>query len=54
MNEPGTSFDLYSHVTDLSEETKEVGQKYFPKKTRLSKGLTHWDSDTSVNPGFPS
>src|SRR5260221_14327499 len=40
MNEPGTSFDLYSHITDLSEETKEVGQKYFPKKTRLSKGLT--------------
>jgi len=40
MNEPGTSFDLYSHVTDLSENTKEVGQKYFSKKTILSKGLT--------------
>jgi galactosamine-6-phosphate isomerase len=40
MNEPGTSFDLYSHVTVLSENTKEVGQKYFAKKTVLSKGLT--------------
>lgn len=40
MNEPGTSFDSGSHITDLSEETKEVGQKYFLKKTNLSKGLT--------------
>ena len=40
MNEPGTSFDIYSQVIDLSEETKVVGQKYFPKKTNLSKGLT--------------
>ena len=40
MNEPGTSFDLYSQVIELSEVTKVVGQKYFPKKTDLSKGLT--------------
>jgi galactosamine-6-phosphate isomerase len=40
MNEPGTSFDSYSQLVDLSEETKEVGQKYFQKKTVLSKGLT--------------
>jgi len=40
MNEPGTSFDHYSQLIDLSEETKAVGQKYFSKKTNLSKGLT--------------
>jgi glucosamine-6-phosphate isomerase len=40
MNEPGTSFDLYSQVIELSEVTKVVGQKYFQKKTNLSKGLT--------------
>ena len=40
MNEPGASFDLYAHVSDLSEETKQVGQKYFSSQTALSKGLT--------------
>jgi len=40
MNEPGTSFDHYSQIIDLSEETKVVGQKYFPKQTNLSRGLT--------------
>ncbi|MBS1948075.1 MAG: glucosamine-6-phosphate deaminase [Bacteroidetes bacterium] len=40
FNEPGTSFRLLSHVTDLDETTKSVGQKYFPQKTHLSKGIT--------------
>jgi len=40
MNEPGTSFDSYAHVSELAEETKAVGQKYFPAQTNLSKGLT--------------
>ena len=32
LNEPGTSFDLYSHLVNLSEVTKNVGQKYFSVK----------------------
>lgn len=40
MNEPGTSFDAYAHISDLARETIEVGQKYFPGETKLSKGLT--------------
>ncbi len=40
MNEPGTSFTSYAHVGDLAEETKTVGQKYFSKKTMLTKGMT--------------
>ncbi|WP_128546575.1 glucosamine-6-phosphate deaminase [Larkinella soli] len=40
LNEPGTSFDLYAHVSDLEETTKVVGQKYFSKATPLSKGIT--------------
>lgn len=40
MNEPGTPFNTYAHVSELAEETKQVGQKYFPGETILSKGLT--------------
>jgi glucosamine-6-phosphate isomerase len=40
MNEPGTPFDRYAHVSDLAEETKTTGQKYFTKPTTLSKGIT--------------
>lgn len=40
MNEPGTSFDLHAHVSQLAEETIQVGQKYFDKPTMLSKGIT--------------
>ncbi len=40
MNEPGTPFDTYAHVSDLAEETKTSGQKYFSKPTILSKGIT--------------
>ena len=32
LNEPGTSFDLYSHIVYLDETTKMVGQKYFSGK----------------------
>jgi 6-phosphogluconolactonase/glucosamine-6-phosphate isomerase/deaminase len=40
MNEPGTPFDRYAHVSELAEETKTTGQKYFTKPTILSKGIT--------------
>lgn len=40
MNEPGTSFRSYAHVSVLAEETKTSGQKYFDKQTELSKGIT--------------
>lgn len=40
MNEPGTSFKSYAHISELAEETKFVGQKYFEKNTSLSLGIT--------------
>lgn len=40
LNEPGTSFDTYSHIVDLDKVTKRVAQKYFSENTRLSKGIT--------------
>ena len=40
LNEPGTSFDLYSHIVNLSETTKVVGQKYFSGKVNLTTGVT--------------
>jgi glucosamine-6-phosphate isomerase len=40
MNEPGTPFDTYAHVSDLAEETKTSGQKYFVKPTTLTTGIT--------------
>jgi glucosamine-6-phosphate isomerase len=40
MNEPGTSFNSYAHISELTEETKSVGQKYFQKNTSLSLGIT--------------
>jgi len=40
MNEPGTSFKSYAHISELAEETKSVGQKYFQKNTSLSLGIT--------------
>lgn len=40
MNEPGTSFNSYAHISELAEETKSVGQKYFQKNTSLSLGIT--------------
>ncbi len=40
LNEPGTPFDLYSHVVDLDNVTKKVGQKYFTGRAVLSAGIT--------------
>ncbi len=40
MNEPGTSFKTYAHISQLAEETITTGQKYFTRPTQLSKGIT--------------
>jgi galactosamine-6-phosphate isomerase len=40
FNEPGVSFDNYSHVTDLDDTTLSVGQKYFKTAVALKKGIT--------------
>ncbi len=40
LNEPGTSFDLYSHVVYLDETTKIVGQKYFSENVNLTAGIS--------------
>ncbi|HBC78826.1 MAG TPA: glucosamine-6-phosphate deaminase [Bacteroidales bacterium] len=40
LNEPGTSFDLYSHIVDLDDTTRIVGQKYFSGNVNLSSGVT--------------
>lgn len=40
LNEPGTSFDFYSHIVTLDETTKVVGQKYFSEKAKLTSGIT--------------
>lgn len=40
LNEPGTSFDSYAHVSVLDPMTAEVGQKYFSKATVLTEGIT--------------
>ena len=40
FNEPGTSFNNLSHVIELDEITKSVGQKYFDEQVALSKGIT--------------
>jgi glucosamine-6-phosphate isomerase len=40
MNEPGTSPALRSHVAELDPITQKVGQKYFKKEQKLTKGIT--------------
>lgn len=40
LNEPGTSFDLYSHIVNLAEITKMAGQKYFSRKVNLTSGIS--------------
>ena len=40
FNEPGTSFTALSHVAELDETTKSVGQKYFDGPVELAKGIT--------------
>lgn len=40
FNEPGVSFDNYSHVINLDETTITVGQKYFKDAVILKQGIT--------------
>ncbi|MHB8962033.1 MAG: 6-phosphogluconolactonase [Saccharofermentanales bacterium] len=40
LNEPGTDFTLGAHVTEISETTLAVGQKYFRQPTRIIGGIT--------------
>lgn len=40
FNEPGTKFELKSHVVQLDPITKSVGQKYFDQQMQLEKGIT--------------
>ena len=40
LNEPGADFHSLSHVTTLSDVTKQVGQKYFSAPTDLTGGIT--------------
>lgn len=40
LNEPGTAFDLYAHLSELDPITVEVGQKYFQQETKLTHGIT--------------
>jgi len=40
LNEPGTSFDLYSHIVELDDVTKIVGQKYFTGDVSLTGGIS--------------
>lgn len=40
LNEPGTPFHRYAFVSDLTETTKAVGQKYFTQPTILERGIT--------------
>ena len=40
LNEPGTPFDTYAHVSALEEVTASVGQKYFQSETPLTHGIT--------------
>jgi glucosamine-6-phosphate isomerase len=40
FNEPGVDFNLLSHVINLDDTTKTVGQKYFTETIALSQGIT--------------
>jgi len=40
FNEPGAAFNNLSHVIELDEITKAVGQKYFNEQVELGKGIT--------------
>lgn len=40
LNEPGTPWNLYSHLSVLDEMTVTVGQKYFTEKTQMTHGIT--------------
>jgi len=40
LNEPGTSWDKYSHIVDLEDTTKTVAQKYFSGKVAFTQGIS--------------
>ena len=40
FNEPGTPLESTAHAAELEEITKTIGQKYFPGKVAIGKGLT--------------
>ena len=40
FNEPGSKFELRSHIVQLDPITKSVGQKYFDQQMQLEKGIT--------------
>jgi len=40
LNEPGIPFGLYSHVVNLDETTRRVGQKYFSGEVVLTSGVS--------------
>ena len=40
FNEPGVATNLHSHVVELDNTTKTVGQKYFNETTALTQGIT--------------
>ncbi|WP_031529389.1 glucosamine-6-phosphate deaminase [Dyadobacter crusticola] len=40
LNEPGTPWDTYAHISELDPLTVEVGQKYFNEPTPLTRGIT--------------
>lgn len=40
LNEPYSSFDNYTTIVNLDDTTKSVGQKYFDKNIKLSRGIT--------------
>lgn len=40
LNEPGTPFNLNSHIVDLDDVTMKVGQKYFSGEVKLKRGIT--------------
>ena len=40
MNEPGTSANTRSQIINLDTTTQKVGQKYFKKEQKLTRGIT--------------
>jgi glucosamine-6-phosphate deaminase len=40
MNEPGSLFSDYAHISQLTQETITTGQKYFKTATKLDQGIT--------------
>lgn len=40
LNEPGADFEMRSHIHELDNMTKTVGQKYFENGATLTKGIT--------------